>query len=99
MPRGKNDPISFWNYFNKPRVGEIYNIGGGRKSNCSVIEALNCVETLASIKVKKIYYKANRVGDHIWYVTNTKKFRKHYPNWKQKYNTKKIIEELINSFK
>ena len=89
----------FWNYFKKPRAGEIYNIGGGRKSNCSVIEALNYVESLANIKVKKIYHKTNRVGDHIWYITNTQKFRKHYPNWKQKYDTKKIIEELIYRFK
>ena len=89
----------FWNYFKKPRAGEIYNIGGGRKSNCSVIEALNYVQSLANIKVKTIYHKANRVGDHIWYVTDTKKFRKHFPNWTQKYNTKTIIEELINSFK
>ena len=73
----------FWNYFKKPRIGEIYNIGGGRKSNCSVIEALNSVESLSKIKVKRIYQKTNRVGDHIWYVTDTKKFRKHYPNWKQ----------------
>ena len=88
----------FWSYFKKPRVGEIYNMGGGRKSNCSVIEALNYVESLANIKVKKIYYKTNRVGDHIWYITNTKKFRQHYPDWKQKYETKQIIQELIYSF-
>ena len=88
----------FWNYFKKPRVGEVYNIGGGRKSNCSVIEALNCVELLTSIKVKRIYHKANRIGDHIWYVSDIRKFRKHYPQWKQRYETKKIIEELIYSF-
>ena len=87
----------FWNYFKKPRVGEVYNIGGGRKSNCSVIEALNCVELLTSLKVKRIYHKANRIGDHIWYVSDTRKFRKHYPQWKQRYETKKIIEELIYS--
>ena len=89
----------FWNYFKNPRAGEIYNIGGGRKSNCSIIEALNNVEMLANIKIKRIYNKTNRVGDHIWYITDTKKFRKHYPNWKPKYNTKKIIEELINKIR
>ena len=88
----------FWNYFKNPRIGEVYNMGGGRKSNCSVIEALNYVELLSSLKIKRNYQKANRVGDHIWYVSDTKKFRKHYPNWKQKYGTKKIIEELIYSF-
>ena len=88
----------FWNYFKKPRIGEIYNIGGSRKSNCSVIEALDYVELAANIRVKRIYQKASRVGDHIWYISDIKKFKKHYPNWKQKYGTKKIIEELIYSF-
>ena len=88
----------FWNYFRNPRVGEVYNMGGGRKSNCSIIEALNYVESLANVKVKRIYYKTNRVGDHIWYISDTKKFRKHYPGWKQRYGTKQIIEELIHSF-
>ena len=88
----------FWNYFKNPRVGEIYNMGGGRKSNCSIIEALNYIESLANINVKRIYHKNNRVGDHIWYISNTSKFRKHYPSWKQRYGTKQIIEELINSF-
>jgi CDP-paratose 2-epimerase len=88
----------FWNYFQKPSIGEVYNIGGGRTSNCSVIEALNLVESIANIKIKKKYNTENRIGDHIWYVSDTKKFRKNYPNWKQKYNTKKIIEELIYSF-
>ena len=67
-------------------------------SNCSIIEALNYVESLANVRIKKIYQKVNRVGDHIWYISNTNKFKKHYPNWKQKYDTKKIIEELIYSF-
>ena len=69
----------FWEFYKKPKSGEVYNIGGGRFSNCSIIEALE------------------EVGDHIWYISNTKKFKKHYPNWKQKYNTKKIIQELIEN--
>ena len=73
-------------------------MGGGRKSNCSITEALNYVESLANIKVKRIYHKINRVGDHIWYISDTKKFRKHYPDWEQKYDSKKIIEELVYSF-
>jgi len=88
----------FWNYFKKPNIGEVYNIGGGRKSNCSIIEAINYVELLAGIKVKKIYKKENRTGDHIWYISNTKKFKEHYPNWKQEYGTKDIIKELVNGF-
>ena len=88
----------FWNYFKKPKTGEVYNIGGGRYSNCSVLEALKIVQDLTGLEIKKKYIKQNRVGDHIWYVSNTKKFKKHYPNWRQKYNNLKIIDELINNF-
>ena len=85
-------------FFKKPRKGEIYNIGGGRYSNCSVIEALDYVESLLNIKIKKNYQRTNRIGDHIWYISDTRKFKNHYPNWKQEYGTKQIIEELIYSF-
>ena len=85
----------FWEFYKKPKKGEVYNIGGGRHSNCSVIEALNLVEKLTNIKIQKQIIKTPRVGDHIWYISNLSKFKKHYPKWKQKYNTKKILEELI----
>ena len=87
----------FWEFYKKPKYGEIYNIGGGRFSNCSILEALDVLENLKKINIKKRIIKKNRVGDHIWYISDTKKFKKDYPNWKQKYNTKKIIEELIEN--
>ena len=93
-----NDLINcFWEYYKKPNRGEIYNIGGGRYSNCSILEALNLVEQIKKIEIKKKIIRTPRVGDHIWYISDTSKFQKHYPKWKQKYNTKKIIEELIDS--
>jgi CDP-paratose 2-epimerase len=93
-----NDLINcFWEYYKKPSRGEIYNIGGGRYSNCSILEALNLVEQIKKIEIKKKIIRTPRVGDHIWYISDTSKFQKHYPKWKQKYNTKKIIEELIDS--
>ncbi len=88
----------FWEFYKKPRRGEVYNTGGTRLSNCSIIEAINYLEYKANIKIKKIFISKNRVGDHIWYVSNMKKFRKHYPNWKQKFTTKKILDELILNF-
>ena len=88
----------FWEFYKKPKCGEVYNIGGGRYSNCSIIEALEMVEEIADISIKKNIIKQNRVGDHVWYISNTKKFKKDYPNWKQKYNTKKIIKELIENY-
>ncbi len=85
----------FWEYFKKPKKGMVYNIGGGRFSNCSILEAISEIEYMAKIKIKRKFIKQNRIGDHIWYITDNKKFKKDYPNWKQKYNTKKIIKELI----
>ena len=86
----------FWEFYKKPRYGEVYNMGGGRYSNCSILEALSIVEDLTNIKIKRKILKTPRVGDHIWYISNLNKFKKHYPKWKQKYNTKKIIKELID---
>ena len=89
---------AFWEFFKNPTKGEVYNMGGGRHSNCSIIEALDLVENISNIKIKREVIKKPRVGDHIWYISNLSKFKKHYPNWKQKYNTKKIIEELVDNF-
>ena len=95
-----NDLVEcFWNFFKKPRKGEIYNVGGCRFSNCSVIEALDYTEKITGINIKKKFEKQNRVGDHIWYISSMKKFKKHYPKWKHKYSTKKIIEELVSNIK
>ena len=88
----------FWEFYKKPGYGEVFNTGGGRYSNCSIIEALNFVEKITSIKIKRKIIKQNRIGDHIWYISSMKKFKKRYPNWKQKYSTYKIIKELVQQF-
>ena len=89
---------AFWEVFKKPTQGEIYNIGGGRYSNCSILEALNIIEEECKISIKKKFIKFPRMGDHIWYVSNTRKFKKKYPNWKQKFSTRRIITELVDQF-
>jgi len=88
----------FWEFYKKPKMGEVYNTGGGRYSNCSIIEALNLVEAITGKKIKKKILKENRVGDHIWYVSSMSKFKRDYPNWRQSYSSKKIIQELIEQF-
>ena len=89
----------FWEFYKKPTYGEIYNAGGGRFSNCSVLEALNLVEKISKINIKKELIKKNRIGDHIWYISSMKKFKKHFPRWEQRYSTRIIIEELVDQFK
>jgi CDP-paratose 2-epimerase len=88
----------FWEFYKKPGIGEVYNIGGGRYSNCSIIEALNTIEKISKVKIKRKILTQNRIGDHIWYISDMKKFKKRYPKWKKKYSTLKIIKELINEF-
>ena len=85
----------FWEFFKKPKKGEVYNIGGGRFSNCSILEAISIIEDKIKKKIKTNLIKKARVGDHQWYISNLKKFKSHYPEWKQKYNIDKIIEEMI----
>ena len=87
----------FWEYYKNPKKGEFYNIGGGRKSNCSVLEALSEVERIANIKIKKQFQAKARTGDHQWWISDFSKFKKHYPKYKMKYNISKIINELINN--
>lgn len=87
----------FWEFYKKPTSGEIYNIGGGRKCSCSILEAIKLIEEILKIKIKIIYEKKHRTGDHKWWITNNKKFMRDYPNVKINYNIKKIIEELIDN--
>ena len=53
----------------------VYNIGGGRFSNCSILESIKEVEKISGSNVKINYIKQNRIGDHIWYITNNKIFK------------------------
>lgn len=85
----------FWEFFKKPKIGEVYNIGGGRFSNCSILEAISLVEKSIRKEIKIKIKNKNRTGDHKWYISNTNKFKEHYPNWVQKFSTKKIIDEII----
>ena len=84
-----------WQFYKTKNNSGVYNIGGGRKNSCSILEIIDILKNKHDIVTKYQILKKNRSGDHIWYISNLSKFKKHYPNWKQKYNTKKIIEELI----
>lgn len=95
-----NDLLNaFWEYIKKPKAGEVYNIGGGKYSNCSIIEAVKFVQKKVNTKINLKYLKKNRVGDHIWYISDLSKFMRDYPNWSITYNTNSIINEIIDKYK
>lgn len=85
---------AFWHFYQQPRKGEVYNIGGSRHSNTSVLEAVKKIETVLGTKAKVEYIDDNRIGDHIWYISDVSKFKADYPNWEYTYNNDKIIQEL-----
>ena len=80
-------------FFNAPRSGEVYNIGGGRKSNCSMVEAIAFCEQISGTKMEWTYKDGNRQGDHIWWIGDLSKFQSHYPSWQLKYNVEGILRE------
>jgi CDP-paratose 2-epimerase len=87
----------FWHYHQKPRPGEVYNAGGGRHSNCSMQEAITISEKLAGKKMNVAYSDNARIGDHIWYISDTSKFQSHYPAWSYQYDLQAIIEQIFTS--
>lgn len=85
---------AFYEFFKAPRSGEVYNSGGGRYSNCSMLEAIHMCEEIAGRKLNWNYVEQNRIGDHIWWISDNGKFSSHYPNWKLKYNVRQILQEI-----
>ena len=88
---------AFYEFFRAPRPGEVYNMGGGRSSNCSVIEAIAACEGKAGRKLDWKYTEQNRIGDHIWWIGDLAKFEEHYPNWKIRYNVDAILDDMVQS--
>lgn len=88
---------AFYHFYNNPRIGEVYNIGGSRYSNTSILEAIKKIELVLNKKANVEYSRKNRSGDHIWYISNVSKFKSHYPAWNYTYDTDKIIEELCKT--
>ncbi len=80
-------------FFRAPRVAEVYNIGGGRFSNCSMIEAITLCEQITGNQLDWTYKDGNRMGDHIWWVGDLSRFESHYPDWKLKYDVHGILKE------
>jgi CDP-paratose 2-epimerase len=90
-----HDVLTAFDAFAKaPRAGEVYNLGGGRKANVSILEAITMTERILGKKAKTVYEPAPRIGDHQWYVSSMAKFREHYPSWEQEYGIERTIEEI-----
>jgi len=85
---------AFYYFYLNPKSGEVYNIGGSRYSNTSIIEAIEKIEKILGKKAKVKYNLKNRIGDHIWYISDVSKFKKDYPKWDYTYDADKILQDL-----
>ena len=90
-----HDLISaFDSFYKNPRIGEVYNIGGSRYSHCSMHEAIEFCEEISGNPLERTYVDDNRIGDHIWYVSDVSRFQSHYPEWKLTFNVRDILGEI-----
>ncbi|MEY4133871.1 MAG: NAD-dependent epimerase/dehydratase family protein [Saprospiraceae bacterium] len=91
-----NDLVNmFYHFYLNPRQGEVYNAGGGRHSNCSMKEAIALCEGITGKKMNYSYAEDNRIGDHIWYISDVSKFRAHYPDWDFRYGLNDILTQIF----
>ncbi len=85
---------AFWCFFRRPGSGEVYNMGGGTHSNCSMMEAITIAEGIAGRPMQVKYDETNRIGDHIWWISDVRRFQSHYPDWRYQYDVPAIMQDI-----
>jgi CDP-paratose 2-epimerase len=87
---------AFWHFFQNPKEGgAVYNMGGSRHSNCSMLEAIRMAEDLCGRELNYTLSDEARSGDHIWWISDVRRFRRDYPDWEYAYDMRKIMEEIV----
>jgi len=88
---------AIWEFFKAPRPGEAYNMGGSRYANVSMLEAIAACEKLTGRPMRWTYVDQPRIGDHIWWVSDTRKFANHFPEWRQQYDLERTVREIYET--
>ena len=87
----------FWHYHQNPKPGEVYNAGGGRNNSTSILEAINTINRIAETNWSNYTVsEQNRIGDHIWYISDLTKFKTHYPDWDITINLEETIKQMVD---
>ena len=89
----------FFEFHLNPKKGAVYNAGGGRDNSVSILEAIELIESISGKKASIEYVNENRIGDHIWYISDISKFKSDYPNWSPTYSIKEILTEMVSEAK
>jgi CDP-paratose 2-epimerase len=85
---------ALYHFYKNPETAKVYNIGGSRHSNSSMLEAITMCEKISGNKLSWTYQDENRFGDHIWWVSDVSRFKNDYPDWKYQFDMKKIMVEI-----
>ena len=85
---------AFLAFHDAPRAAAVYNVGGGRESNCSMLEAIELCEQIAGRTLHYAIVDEHRVGDHRWWVSDLAPFRGDYPEWELRYDIEQILREI-----
>jgi CDP-paratose 2-epimerase len=82
-----------------PRVGEVYNLGGGKANSCSILEAFQITEKFTGKAQVHAYVDENRIGDHICYYSDLRKMKSHYPGWDITQSLESTIGQIVEALK
>ncbi len=88
-----------WEFFQAPRVAEVYNLGGGKTNSCSILEAFEIAEFFTGKKQVSTYLDSNRIGDHICYYSDLSKCRAHFPNWDVTISIPETIRQIVEAWR
>ncbi len=88
---------AFDQFYRAPRIAEVYNMGGGRYSNCSMIEAIALCEEITGRPLSWHYSAEHRIGDHMWWISSLRKFQQQYPAWSPTYTIPTILGEIYGN--
>lgn len=86
---------AFWEFFKNPRPGTVYNMGGSRHANCSMLEAIQLTEEFSGKKLQYTLSDQARSGDHIWWISDVRKFQRDYPAWRYQYDLRRTLQEMV----
>ena len=85
---------AFEAFHRAPRAGAVYNIGGGRQSNCSMLEAIELCQQIAGRDLRWTLGEENRIGDHRWWISDLDPFKRDYPGWDIRSDVREILRQI-----
>jgi CDP-paratose 2-epimerase len=88
---------AFWHFHQNPRAGAVYNMGGSRHANCSILEAAALCREMCGKELLFEVFDNARSGDHIWWISDVRKFENDYPEWSYRYDLKNTVKEIVEA--